>query len=410
MTLLRAMDPAYSTDADILRAFYPTENVALDPSDRERLTGRQVVGDVIDPETGEVYLESGETITPEKLDLLLCQPGQGGDGPPEDQGHAHPDLAQRGPDQHARRSAAEDLPASAAGQPAAAGKGPELFKEKFQDPNRYRLGKVGRFRINRKFDQDIPESEMTLRALDYLNAIRYIMKLRDPEGKATIDDIDHLGNRRVRTIDELAADELRKGFLKLRRTVQERMSIRDQQDMTPRTLINPKSISAAIEYFFGRGELIAGGGPDQSAVAADARAAAVGPRAWRPESQAGRLRRARRSHLALRPHLPDRDAGRHQHRPDFSPVDLRRRGRLRLPGHALPLGGEAEDDRRTSANCGPTRSRRPTWPRPTPRPTARRSRGPRHRPLRRRLRLGAVRRTCSTSTSAPSRWSASRPA
>ena len=65
---------------------------------------------------------------------------------------------------------------------------------------------------------------MTLRALDYLNAIRYIMKLRDPEGKATIDDIDHLGNRRVRTIDELAADELRKGFLKLRRTVQERMS------------------------------------------------------------------------------------------------------------------------------------------------------------------------------------------
>src|SRR5947199_2000419 len=94
---------------------------------------------------------------------------------------------------------------------------------------------------------------MTLRALDYLNAIRYIIRLRDGEGH--IDDLDHLGNRRVRTIDELAADERRKGFLKLRRTVQERMSIRDQQDMTPRSLINPKSISAAIEYFFGRGEL-----------------------------------------------------------------------------------------------------------------------------------------------------------
>src|SRR5947199_5929565 len=94
---------------------------------------------------------------------------------------------------------------------------------------------------------------MTLRALDYLNAIRYILSLRGGDGH--VDDIDHLGNRRLRTIDELAADELRKGFLKLRRTVQERMSIRDQQDMTPRTLINPKSISAAIEYFFGRGEL-----------------------------------------------------------------------------------------------------------------------------------------------------------
>ena len=70
-----------------------------------------------------------------------------------------------------------------------------------------------------------------------------------------IDDIDHLGNRRLRTIDELASDELRKGFLKLRRTVQERMSLKDVEDMTPRSLINPKSISAAIEYFFGRGEL-----------------------------------------------------------------------------------------------------------------------------------------------------------
>ena len=73
--------------------------------------------------------------------------------------------------------------------------------------------------------------------------------------KGHIDDIDHLGNRRLRTIDELASDELRKGFLKLRRTVQERMSLKDAEDMTPRSLINPKSISAAIEYFFGRGEL-----------------------------------------------------------------------------------------------------------------------------------------------------------
>src|SRR5439155_5436462 len=123
--------------------------------------------------------------------------------------------------------------------------------------NRYRLGRVGRFRVNRKFEQDVPEDEMTLRSIDYLNAIKYVMRLRDVDSKAQVDDIDHLGNRRVRTIDELAADELRKGFLKLRRTVQERMSLRAQQDkdLTPRNLINPKSISAAIEYFFGRGEL-----------------------------------------------------------------------------------------------------------------------------------------------------------
>jgi DNA-directed RNA polymerase subunit beta len=85
--------------------------------------------------------------------------------------------------------------------------------------------------------------------------LRDPQKSKEEEAKFQVDDIDHLGNRRLRTIDELAADELRKGFLKLRRTVQERMAIREQQDMSPRSLINPKSVSAAIEYFFGRSEL-----------------------------------------------------------------------------------------------------------------------------------------------------------
>jgi DNA-directed RNA polymerase subunit beta len=255
MTLLRAMDPAYSTNADILRAFYPTESIKLTKDNLPRLTGARAVGDVIDPETGEVYLESEGTFTDELLDKALLA------------GVKEVAILGKVKDQLIIASLNED-PTSTheeallkiyqrlrPGNPPQLEKAKELFREKFQDPNRYRLGKVGRFRINRKFDQDIPESEMTLRALDYLNAIRYVIKLRTNDPTSRVDDIDHLGNRRVRTIDELAADELRKGFLKLRRTVQERMSSRDQQDMTPRTLINPKSISAAIEYFFGRGEL-----------------------------------------------------------------------------------------------------------------------------------------------------------
>jgi DNA-directed RNA polymerase subunit beta len=141
------------------------------------------------------------------------------------------------------------------GNPAQLEKAIDLFKEKFFDVNRYRLGRVGRFRINRKFDQDVPDSEMTLKPDDIVNSIRYVMKLRTGEATAYIDDIDNLGNRRLRTIDELAAEEIRKGFLKLRRTVQERMSLKDVEEMSPRTLINPKSVSAAIEFFFGRGEL-----------------------------------------------------------------------------------------------------------------------------------------------------------
>lgn len=253
MTLLRAMDPAYSTDDAILKAFYSTEIVKLTPANRTRVEGALAAGDIIDPQTGEVYLESGEALTKELVDKLYAT------------GMKDVTIVTHLKDPLILNSLKEDPTATheeallkiyqrlRPGNPPQLEKAKELFREKFQDPNRYRLGKVGRFRINRKFDQEIPESEMTLRALDYLNAIRYILRLRAGEG--LIDDIDHLGNRRLRTIDELAADELRKGFLKLRRTVQERMSIRDQQDMTPRSLINPKSISAAIEYFFGRGEL-----------------------------------------------------------------------------------------------------------------------------------------------------------
>ena len=95
---------------------------------------------------------------------------------------------------------------------------------------------------------------MTLRAEDLVNSLKYMFKLRSGEGYT--DDIDHLGNRRLRTIDELAAEELRKGFLKLKRTVQERMSLKDPAELTKvAELVNSKSISSSIDFFFGRGEL-----------------------------------------------------------------------------------------------------------------------------------------------------------
>jgi DNA-directed RNA polymerase subunit beta len=141
------------------------------------------------------------------------------------------------------------------GNPPNEEKAKAFFVEKFFDPNRYRLGKVGRFRLNRKFGQTVDENEMTLRPEDFLNTMRYIMALRNNQGE--IDDIDHLGNRRIRTIDELAADEIRKGLLKLRKTVQERMSYKRESGELPRVadLINSKSVSSSINYFFGRGEL-----------------------------------------------------------------------------------------------------------------------------------------------------------
>ncbi|MHC4189707.1 MAG: hypothetical protein ACYSUB_08590, partial [Planctomycetota bacterium] len=142
------------------------------------------------------------------------------------------------------------------GNPPNQEKAKTFFAEKFFDSNRYRLGKVGRFRL-----------EMTLRPEDFLNTMKYILALRNNEGQ--VDDIDHLGNRRLRTIEELAADEIRKGLLKLRRTVQERMSMKRDSRMRMRMsmkddadeslriadLVNSKSVSSSINYFFGRGEL-----------------------------------------------------------------------------------------------------------------------------------------------------------
>ncbi len=255
MTLLRAMSPKYSSDEAILQSFYEADTVdTADSKAATKLEGRVACGDVVDPTTGEVLIDSGATITTaqaqvladagtlgkitvlkENRDPLILQSLQ--EDPTTDHESALLKIYQR----------------LRPGNPPQLEKARELFHEKFFDTNRYRLGKVGRFRINRKFDQTIPEDRMTLDPEDYVNAIRYILNLR--RNKGHIDDIDHLGNRRLRTIDELASDELRKGFLKLRRTVQERMSLKDAEDMTPRSLINPKSISAAIEYFFGRGEL-----------------------------------------------------------------------------------------------------------------------------------------------------------
>ncbi len=265
ITLLRALDEAYSSTAAILREFYRTEVVNLQTGDaRQRLQGSPdhnlpaayAEDDVIDPETGEVYVDAGMQFTAEALDRIMASTLTEVTvlQPPADPIIIE-SIKEDGTESH-EAALLKIYQRLRPGNPAQLEKAKELFREKFHDPNRYRLGRVGRFRINRKFLQNVPEEDMTLHSVDIVNAIKYLLRLRANEEGVQTDDIDHLGNRRLRTIDELAADELRKGFLKLRRTVQERMSMRGElNDISPRTLINPKSVSAAIEYFFGRSEL-----------------------------------------------------------------------------------------------------------------------------------------------------------
>ena len=260
MTLLRAMSPKLSTDQDLLKVFYEIVS--------EKITdGRSVVkienkiagDDVVYPSdherAGEIIIEGGQKIS-KAIAETICTVGV-----------KSIELMEAPKVPYILNSLAEDNTSSheeallriyqrlRPGNPPALEKARVLFHEKFFDVNRYRLGRVGRFRVNRKLGTSVAEDEMALRPEDLIASIRYLIDLFDSEAEARFDDIDHLGNRRLRTIDELACEELRKGFLKLRRTVQERMSLKEVEDMTPRSLVNPKSISAAIEYFFGRGEL-----------------------------------------------------------------------------------------------------------------------------------------------------------
>ncbi|MEM7202792.1 MAG: DNA-directed RNA polymerase subunit beta [Planctomycetota bacterium] len=257
-TLMRAMDAKYSTDAAVIHEFYDVTKVARKKSDPElkfakALVGTYACGDILDAESGDPYVRSGEEITEEAATAV-----------------AGSDIKEvevlRDPEDFLLLNTLRDDTTASheeallkiygrlrPGNPPAIDKARDLFQEKFFDPTRYRLGRVGRFRLNRKFNQKIAEDEQTLLPIDFVNAIRYLLSLRRGDGE--IDDIDHLGNRRVRTIMELAGDEFRKGFLKLRRTAQERMNLENVETVTPRNLINSKTFSSAIEYFFGRGEL-----------------------------------------------------------------------------------------------------------------------------------------------------------
>jgi len=248
-TFLRAMDEKFGTTEAILRAFYPVKTVRT----RELKPEMWAAAPIVDPETGEELVAAGRQIGEALNKIRESEIKQADVIAKLQDAILLNTLAEDGATSHEEallRIYARLRP----GNPVQLDKAKKLFAEKFYDENRYRLGKVGRFRLNRKFEVGIPESEMVLRPEDFVEALRYLLKLRAGEGQ--VDDIDHLGNRRLRTIDELASEELRKGFLKLRRTVQERMSLKEPDSIGKiADLVNTKSISSAIDFFFGRSEL-----------------------------------------------------------------------------------------------------------------------------------------------------------
>ncbi len=139
------------------------------------------------------------------------------------------------------------------GEPPTVSGGQQLLDSRFFDPKRYDLGKVGRYKLNRKLRLSVPEPTRVLTPTDILAAIDYLINLEFDIG--TIDDIDHLGNRRVRSVGELLQNQVRVGLNRLERIIRERMTVSDAETLTPASLVNPKPLVAAIKEFFGSSQL-----------------------------------------------------------------------------------------------------------------------------------------------------------
>jgi DNA-directed RNA polymerase subunit beta len=141
------------------------------------------------------------------------------------------------------------------GEPPSVSGGQQLLHSRFFDPKRYDLGRVGRYKINKKLRLTIPDATRTLTPEDVLSTIDYLINLELDVGGASLDDIDHLGNRRVRSVGELLQNQVRVGLNRLERIIKERMTVGETESLTPAQLVNPKPLVAAIKEFFGSSQL-----------------------------------------------------------------------------------------------------------------------------------------------------------
>ncbi len=253
-TFLRAL--GYGTDEELLGLFYKFEKLDVAKPKAEQLEHRVVKADVVDADSQSVLVKKFEPVTKDLLKQLQAA------------GIGALDVVDVSWDEGLLlKSVRKDVAASAddalkdiyhklrPGDPPTTSNARQLLKRIFFDPRRYDLGRVGRYKIQQKLGLDPQNESRVLEKEDFVAAVKYLINLRRGEG--TIDDIDHLGSRRIRTVGELVENQCRVGLARTERLVRERMTVFDQQaeKLTPQKLINPKALAAVIRDFFGRSQL-----------------------------------------------------------------------------------------------------------------------------------------------------------
>jgi len=231
-------------------------NVEKIPVRAEALVGRRTASRIVDTESGEVLVQTNAEITSTVLSqvmsrrvapfkLLVLSPGKIDQSIYETLARDH----FKNPDE----ALVEIYRRLRPGDPPTVESARALFRGMFMDPRRYDLARVGRFMINEKLGIEAPANVKTIRSEDIVSVIRHLLLVR--LGTKATDDIDHLGNRRVRSVGELLENQFRVGLTRMERAVKERMSISDITNLMPHDLINAKPVSAVVKEFFGSSQL-----------------------------------------------------------------------------------------------------------------------------------------------------------
>ncbi len=222
----------------------------------EALTGRYMARDLVNMETGEIYAEAGDELDPGVISELEAQGFNGFDLLDVDEVNmgAYIRNTLRIDKNTAREDALFDIyRVMRPGEPPTVEAAEAMFKSLFFDSERYDLSSVGRVKMNMRLELDCPDDVRVLRKDDVLAVLKTLVGLRD--GRGEIDDIDNLGNRRVRSVGELLENQYRVGLLRMERAIKERMSSVDIDTVMPHDLINAKPAAAAVREFFGSSQL-----------------------------------------------------------------------------------------------------------------------------------------------------------
>jgi len=252
--LFRAL--GFSTDEDILNLFYECGSVDISEENKENILNSVVAKPVFDTSTGEILLDANEVISEDKWDTLIDSKVEQVvilKNAPSTENMVIRNTISVDPTKSEEEALFHIYATMRPGDPPNVETARNLVKRLFFDEKRYDLSDVGRYRINTRINVSHPEGLNTLTRDDLVAACKYLIGLNF--GNGFIDDIDHLGNRRVRSVGELLAAQFTVGLTRMMRTIRERLSLRDTENITPQDLINARTVSTVIQAFFGSSQL-----------------------------------------------------------------------------------------------------------------------------------------------------------